>query len=106
MKDNSLNLFFGQAPNEQFLGDLGNLKKLEEKDATKLIDHVIDWYPKENIDNEWKEWFENFTKEEKEEKKSIIRIILFIFKEFAGYSGHVVPEETGVISRPILPFGE
>lgn len=82
--DNSLNLFFGQKPNDDFLEDLSSFSKLKENEISKLINKVIEWYTKEDIDREWEEWTKSLPKEEIEEKKSAIRIILFIFKEFAS----------------------
>ena len=84
MKDKSLNLFFGREPSEDFLDDLESLKKLSEKEVFELIDKIVEWYPKENVDKEWEEWIKHFTKEQEKEKKQAIRALIFIFKEFAS----------------------
>ena len=81
-----LNLFSGQMPTDQFLEDLDTLKNFEEKEVLDLIDHIITWYPEEDIDKEWEEWSKDFKENEKEAKKSAISILLFIFTEFASES--------------------
>lgn len=91
MKDNLLNLFFGRQPSDDFLEDLEALKKLSEREIFGLIDKIIEWYPKENIDKEFDEWEKEFTKEEIQERKRAIRILLFVFKEFV--SGNINEDE-------------
>src|SRR3989344_2831603 len=86
MKYNSLNLFFGSGSSEDFLEDLEQLKEFQEKEVFDLIDHIIKWYPEEDIDKEWEEWSKDFKEDEKKAKKSAIRALLFIFKEFASGS--------------------
>ena len=60
MKYNSLNLFFGSGSSEDFLEDLEQLKEFQEKEVFDLIDHIIKWYPEEDIDKEWEEWSKDF----------------------------------------------
>lgn len=89
--DNSLNLFFGQKPNDDFIEDLSFFNKLKENEINEIIDKVIDWYTKEDIDKEWDEWTKSFTKEEEKERKGALRAIIFVFKEFV--SGNVNEDE-------------
>lgn len=90
MKDNTLNLFFGRQPSEDFLEDLKVLEKLKEKEVFGIIDKVIEWYP-EDIDKKWEELSKNLKKKEKKEYGSLIGVFLFIFKEFAV--GHINESE-------------
>lgn len=89
MNDNSLNLFFGRPPSEDFLEDLGILKKIPEKEVFEIMNWTIKYYPTGNIDDEWKKLSKNLKNKEKKEK--IIRIFLFIFKQFAV--GHINEDE-------------
>ena len=84
MKDNTLNLFFGRQPDEKFLEDFEILKKLPEAEILELIEKIVGWYSKEDINKEWNEWAKKFTKDKEKEIKGALRILLFIFKEFAS----------------------
>lgn len=64
-----LNIFFGRIPDSEFLEDLNHFLSLNEKEGFELIDKVIDWYPRQNIDKEWEEWSKKFNEDE-EEKRS------------------------------------
>lgn len=83
-KADSLNLFFGSFPDNDFIDDLLTIKEYEEKEILDLIDHIIKWYPEEDIDKEWEVWSKSFKEEEIKKKKAIIRAFIFIFKEFAA----------------------
>jgi hypothetical protein len=87
----SLNLFFGSYPDSSFIEDLSLVKEYSEKEVLELIDLVLEWYPKEDVDKEWEEWSKNFEEKEIKKKKSVIRVFIFIFKEFA--SGKISEEE-------------
>lgn len=82
MKDNTLNLFFGRQPDENFSEDLETLKKLPEAEVLELIEKIIKWYPEKDIGKEWDEWAKEFTKDKEKEIKGALRIFVFIFKEF------------------------
>lgn len=89
MDTKSLNLFFGQTPNEDFLEDLEILKKFKEEEIIKLTDWLIENYPGGNLDEEWKKLSKNL--KDKEKKEKIIILFLFIFKKFAV--GHINENE-------------
>lgn len=90
MEKENLNLFFGTEPSESFIKDLDNLKKLEEKEIFKIIDFIIENYPKD-IDKAWEQYSENLEEEQKEIKLSALRVFLFILIEYA--SGNVNKDE-------------
>lgn len=60
------------------------VKESDEKEVIELIDLVIKWYPREDIDNEWDKWSKDLEKEEIKKKKSILRSFIFILKEYAS----------------------
>ena len=91
MKDNTLNLFFGRQPSEDFLKDLEVLRKFQEKNVFEIIDWILEFYSTGDIDEEWEKWSKNFKDKEKKEKKAIIVVLLFIFKYFAV--GHINENE-------------
>lgn len=91
MDTNTLNLFFGQSPSEDFLEDLEILKELQEKEVREITDWIIETYPKGNLDKEWEELSKDFNKKYKKEKEKIIRTFRFIFKQFAV--GHINESE-------------
>ena len=78
----ALNMFFGQIPGEEFLEDLSNLKSFKKKEIIELINLLVKWYPKEDIDKEWKEWSKDLKEKEIKKKKAALRVLIFIFKEF------------------------
>ena len=83
MKDNTLHLFFGRQPDENFSEDLEALKKLPEAEVLELIDKIIHWHTEEEVfEKEWSKLTENLNQEQKEEKLKPIRALLFVLKEF------------------------
>jgi len=84
MKTESLNLFFGQVPSGNFLDDLDDLIVLDKKEVNEIIDHILDWYPKEDIEEEWEKWKAGLSENEVEKKQRVLRLLLFIMKEIAA----------------------
>ena len=82
----NLNLLFGQIPGSGMLEDLEDFINLKKEEIFELIDKIIEWYPKEDIDKEWNEWASKLEEDEKGKKKNAIRLLLFIGKGIAGGS--------------------
>jgi hypothetical protein len=83
MKTGPLHLLFGQAPRSGLLEDLDVLKDLKKEEALQLIDRVIEWYPREDIDKEWREWSSQLGEEETQRRKRALKLLLFIMREIA-----------------------
>ena len=92
MKDNTLHLFFGREPSEDFLEAIKQIKELKENEVFGIIDNLFKWYPK-NIDEEWKKWIEKekLNDEEKKKIEDTIAVFLPLIKEFTV--GHIDEKE-------------
>ena len=91
MNIESLHLLFGQKPTDEFVEDIIKLKSLNNKDVIDLIDKIIEWIPKEDIDKDFEEWETKLKKKEVKIKKRAIKILLFVMKELA--SSNVIEDE-------------
>jgi|SRR3989344_2903811 len=84
MATEQIHLLFGQIPSNDFLGDLNNLKSLKKEEVFDLLDKIIEWYPRDNLEKEWKEWETKLGEEESKKRKSALQLLLFVMRELAN----------------------
>jgi len=84
MKTEYLNIFFGQMPSDDFLEDLIELKSFERDEVIDIIDRIFDWYPRDDIEEEWEKWKSGLSEDVVDKKERVLRFLLFLIKEIAA----------------------
>ena len=80
----NLNLFFAGYPDTDFISDVSFIKDFREGEIFKIIDSIIELFPKDDVENDWNALMKDLSEEEIKKRKAIMKAFLFIFKELAS----------------------